>query len=69
MVLTAVAFTALVLRPARQGDQAPGDDPWDAQTLEWTTTSPAPRDNYTEVPTVMSPEPVLDRRGPDGADR
>ena len=46
-----------------------GDDPWSAQTLEWTTTSPAPIDNYNEVPTVMSPEPALDRRGPDGADR
>ncbi len=28
-----------------------------------------PIDNFTEVPTVMSPEPALDRRGPDGADR
>jgi len=69
MVLTALAFAALVLRPARAGDEASGDDPWHAQTLEWTTTSPAPVDNYAEVPTVMSPEPALDRRGPDGADR
>jgi heme/copper-type cytochrome/quinol oxidase subunit 1 len=69
MVLTVLAFTGLVLRPARQGDQAAGDDPWGAQTLEWTTTSPAPLDNYGEVPTVMSPEPALDLRGPDGADR
>ena len=69
MVLTVLAFAGLVLRPARSGDEAPGDDPWSAQTLEWTTTSPAPIDNYNEVPTVMSPEPALDRRGPDGADR
>jgi heme/copper-type cytochrome/quinol oxidase subunit 1 len=69
MVLTVVAFAGLALRPARSGAAAAGADPWDAQTLEWTTTSPAPIDNYVEVPTVMSPEPALDRRGPDGADR
>jgi heme/copper-type cytochrome/quinol oxidase subunit 1 len=66
MLLTVVAFAGLLGR--RAGDSA-GDDPWGAQTLEWTTTSPAPLDNYTEVPTVMSPEPALDRRGPDGAER
>ena len=57
------------LRPAAIGRRGAGDDPWGAQTLEWTTTSPAPIDNFAEVPTVMSPEPALDLRGPDGADR
>jgi heme/copper-type cytochrome/quinol oxidase subunit 1 len=69
MLLTVLGFVALVMRPARDAD-AVGDDPWDGgQTLEWTTTSPAPIDNFLEVPTVMSPEPALDRRGPDGAER
>ena len=39
---------------------ASGDNPWDAQTLEWTTTSPAPRDNFVDVPVVYSAEPLLD---------
>ena len=47
---------------ARRATGRPGDDdPWGSgQTLEWTTTSPAPHDNFAEVPTVMSPEPMLD---------
>jgi heme/copper-type cytochrome/quinol oxidase subunit 1 len=68
MFVTVLAFIGLALRPTRDA-AAVGDDPWRAQTLEWTTTSPAPRDNFTELPTVMSPEPALDRRGPDEATR
>ncbi len=37
-----------------------GDDPWDGQTLEWATTSPAPGDNFVDVPVVHSAEPLLD---------
>jgi heme/copper-type cytochrome/quinol oxidase subunit 1 len=48
-------------------DGAPGDDPWDAQTVEWTTTSPAPFDNYVEVPVLTSAEPALDRKVPEGS--
>jgi heme/copper-type cytochrome/quinol oxidase subunit 1 len=45
-----------------------GDNPWDAHTLEWGTSSPVPADNYAVAPTVMSPEPVLDlRAAPDFA--
>jgi heme/copper-type cytochrome/quinol oxidase subunit 1 len=62
MILTVLAFVGLAFRPAA-GAPAVGDDPWRAQTLEWTTTSPAPLDNFVEVPTVMSPEPALDRHG------
>ncbi|MFM9082459.1 MAG: cbb3-type cytochrome c oxidase subunit I [Actinomycetota bacterium] len=36
------------------------DDPWDAQTLEWSVPSPAPRDNFEALATVGSPEPLLD---------
>lgn len=59
MALTVLAFIGLVLASLRS-DENVGDDPWDAQTLEWTTTSPAPRDNFVDVPVVHSAEPLLD---------
>lgn len=64
--LVLVGFAALALRPGGD-DAAPGDDPWDGQTLEWATTSPAPPDNFTTTPVVRSPEPLLDLKGAAGA--
>ena len=57
--LTVLAFAGLVAKSWRSGTDA-GDDPWSGQTLEWATTSPAPADNFSTTPTVMSPEPLLD---------
>ena len=59
VLLSVLAFVALALRAFRRGDAA-GDDPWDGQTLEWATTSPAPGDNFVEVHIVQSAEPLLD---------
>jgi heme/copper-type cytochrome/quinol oxidase subunit 1 len=59
MALTVLGFLALLLGTLR-GRRSLGDDPWDAQTLEWATTSPAPRDNFVDVPVVHSAEPLLD---------
>jgi cytochrome c oxidase subunit I len=54
--LVNVAVSWLAQRPA-------GPDPWEAQTLEWATTSPPPRHNFdTPLPPVRSAEPVLDMR-------
>jgi len=35
-----------------------GDDPWQADTLEWSTTSPPPDQNFTAVPVVESLHPL-----------
>jgi cytochrome c oxidase subunit I len=45
-----------------------GDNPWEAWTLEWATTSPPPIDNFTEVPPVLSRRPLWDLAHPDDPD-
>ena len=59
VLLAVVSFLALSLRLFVTGSPA-GDDPWDGQTLEWATTSPAPTDNFATVHIVRSAEPLLD---------
>ncbi len=45
-----------------------GDNPWDAWTLEWATTSPPPPENFTRVPPVRGRRPLWDLAHPDRAD-
>ena len=39
-----------------------GNDPWEGDTLEWSTTSPPPPYNYPVIPTVTSPYAMWDTR-------
>jgi cytochrome c oxidase subunit I len=52
---------------ARKGREA-GDDPWDAWTLEWATTSPPPPYNFEELPKVKSRRPLWDIKHPEDPD-
>ena len=45
-----------------------GDNPWDAFTLEWATTSPPPPENFTSLPEIKSRRPVWDMNHPEHAD-
>ena len=45
-----------------------GDDPWDAWTLEWATTSPPPAYNFEEIPVVRSRRPLWDLKHPEDPD-
>ncbi len=49
------------------GEKA-GDDPWDAFTLEWDTSSPPAHYNFLTIPTVRSRRPFYDKKNPDIAD-
>jgi heme/copper-type cytochrome/quinol oxidase subunit 1 len=67
IAVTIVLFVLTAARAFRSGEPA-GDDPWDAQTLEWSVSSPAPADNFASVPAVTSPEPLLDLK-PAGSEK
>jgi cytochrome c oxidase subunit 1 len=45
-----------------------GDDPWDAWTLEWATTSPPPEYNFAKLPVVKSRRPLWDAKHPEDPD-
>jgi cytochrome c oxidase subunit 1/cytochrome c oxidase subunit I+III len=45
-----------------------GDNPWDAWTLEWATSSPPPPENFALVPPVNGRRPLWDLKYPDRAD-
>lgn len=45
-----------------------GNDPWDAWTLEWATTSPPAAYNFEKVPEVHSRRPLWDLKHPDDPD-
>jgi cytochrome c oxidase subunit 1 len=42
-----------------------GDNPWDAHTLEWATSSPPPHHNYNFIPPIRSERPTWDMNHPD----
>jgi cytochrome c oxidase subunit 1 len=60
-------FVINVLRSLRSGDIA-GNDPWDAWTLEWSTTSPPPEYNFATPPVVRSRRPLWDLKHPEDPD-
>jgi cytochrome c oxidase subunit 1 len=39
-----------------------GDDPWGANSLEWTTSSPPPHHNFERLPPIRSERPAYDLR-------
>lgn len=51
----------------KKGKEA-GDNPWDAWTLEWLTTSPPQLKNFDNVPLVKSRRPLWDLNNPDDPD-
>ena len=51
----------------RRGEEA-GNDPWDAWTLEWSTTSPPPAYNFAVLPEVRSRRPLWDLKHPKDPD-
>ncbi|MDQ2889698.1 MAG: cytochrome c oxidase subunit I [Gemmatimonadota bacterium] len=57
-------FIINVLRSLKHGVIA-GDNPWDAPTLEWSTSSPPPPYNFASIPVIASRHPLWENRLPD----
>jgi len=62
MALTVLGFIGLLATSIMSQDGQAEADPYDGQTLEWATASPAPANNFVEAPTVMSAEPLADSK-------
>jgi heme/copper-type cytochrome/quinol oxidase subunit 1 len=65
MLLTVLSFAGIAVGGFRRGELA-GDDPWDAHTLEWATSSPPPDNNFADIHAVSSAEPLLDLKATGG---
>ena len=62
-----IVFVANLLYSIVRGAPA-GNDPWDAWTLEWSTSSPPPDYNFASVPVVNSRRPLWDIKHPEDPD-
>lgn len=65
LALAVLVFIGNVMVSLRRGETA-SDNPWDAWTLEWATTSPPPVYNFERVPPVRSRRPLYDLTHPTG---
>lgn len=65
--LATLVFLWNVIISLRHGQPA-GDNPWQAWTLEWATTSPPPVHNFDQIPPVRSRRPLWDLAHPDNPD-
>ena len=59
-----IVTVANLVKSLRTGPIA-GDNPWDAQTLEWACSSPPPDHNFEALPPIRSERPVWDANHPD----
>jgi cytochrome c oxidase subunit 1 len=64
----AVCMLVYMLWSARKKGEIAGADPWDANTLEWTTPSPPRLKNFDKVIPVKSTRPFRDLKRPEDTD-
>ena len=63
-------FVYNMYRSYRFGEIATADDPWGhGNSLEWATTTPPPRHNFTSIPRIRSERPAFEHHYPHLLDR
>ena len=65
--IAVLIFLWNIIVSLRSGKEA-GNDPWDAWTLEWATSSPPPDYNFATEPVVGSRRPLWDLKHPEDPD-
>ena len=70
VIFQAAAVACLVwnITSSLRNGKPAGNDPWDAWTLEWATTSPPPEYNFAVLPEVRSSRPLWDLKHPEDPD-
>jgi cytochrome c oxidase subunit 1 len=59
-------FLYNVYKTVRFGERVTADDPWGyGNSLEWATSCPPPRHNFTRIPRIRSERPAFDLHHPD----
>jgi cytochrome c oxidase subunit 1 len=66
--MSTIPFLYNVYKTAKTGKRVTVDDPWGwGRSLEWATSCPPPRHNFTSLPRVRSESPAFDLHHPEVA--
>ena len=64
--ISMIPFLLNVYITARRGEKVTVDDPWGyGRSLEWATSCPPPRHNFTSIPRIRSESPAFDLNHPE----
>lgn len=68
--LLALLMRAEMVKSRRDGETTTADDPWGyGNSVEWATSCPPPRHNFTSLPRVRSERPAFELHHPQMVDR